>query len=332
MILSMPLSWDEDEWRDILRDSIRDAKTLRTSLDLKIEQTKWLDNPTFGVLIPKPYLSRIESGNPYDPLLLQIAPSVHETKDAPGFTNDPLNETDSVAAPGVLQKYQGRVLYIVGSACPVHCRYCFRRHFPYHEHQTASFDPLLDYLHDDEKISEVILSGGDPLMLSDERLELLINAIGDVSHVRTIRIHTRFATVLPQRVTRKLVRILQCTRLNVVVVVHVNHPNEIDNDVGLAINALRSSGVTILNQSVLLKGVNGSTKVLEQLSWKLFEIGVLPYYLHLLDRVAGTSHFDLPEQRALAIYRRLQASVPGYLAPRLVREIPDQDAKTIVAF
>ena len=331
MILSTELSWDEDEWRDILRDCIRDTKTLQSELGLKPERTEWLENPSFEVLVPKTYLSRIEPGNPLDPLLIQIAPSMQESIDVPVFTKDPLKERDSVVAPSVLQKYKGRVLYMVGSACPIHCRYCFRRHFPYREHRAASHEPLLEILNEDKTIFEVILSGGDPLLLSDERLEQLIETIGGVSHVRTVRIHTRFVTVLPQRVTKGLVKVLRSERLNVVVVVHVNHPNEIDYDVGLAIGALRSAGATMLNQSVLLKGVNDSPGVLEELSWQLFDIGVLPYYLHLLDRVAGTSHFDLPEDKALQIYQELQSRVPGYLAPRLVREVPDRNSKTIVA-
>lgn len=331
MILFRPLPWAEDEWKSILQDAIRDPKALRVALGLKTEQTKWLDQPKFKLFVPQPYLARIEPRNPNDPLLLQVAPSVHEQTDVAGYTNDPLQEEDSVVAPGVLHKYRGRVLFIAASACPIHCRYCFRRNFPYHEHRTPSFEPLLDFLRKDSSIFEVILSGGDPLILPDDQLERLIAKISDIPHVRTVRIHTRFGVVLPQRITTGLLRILSVEQPKIVVVSHVNHPNEIDNEVELASNALRATGVTMLNQSVLLKGINDSSRVLEQLSWKLFKIGVLPYYLHLLDRVAGTSHFDLPEERALSIYRGLQSRVPGYLAPRLVREIPHRDAKTIVA-
>ncbi|MXW54507.1 MAG: EF-P beta-lysylation protein EpmB [Gammaproteobacteria bacterium] len=332
MILSKTLSWDEDEWRSILHESIRDAKTLRSVLGLKQDETEWLDKPTFEIFVPRPFLARIEPRNPKDPLLLQVAPSVQEQTEAAGYTADPLKEGDSMIAPGVLRKYQGRVLYIVASACPIHCRYCFRRHFPYREHRTASIEPLLKVLNTDSSIFEVILSGGDPLILPNDQLEKIISEIGMVPNVRSVRIHTRFGVVLPQRITPGLLGVLRAERLKIVVVMHVNHPNEIDEKVQSATNALVTSGVTLLNQSVLLKGVNDSARVLEQLSWKLFEIGVLPYYLHLLDKVAGTSHFDLPEQRALSIYRRLQSRVPGYLAPRLVREIPDRGAKTIVAF
>ncbi len=331
MILSKTLSWDEDEWRSILQESIRDAKTLRSALGLKLDETKWLDKPTFEIFVPRPFLARIEPKNPKDPLLLQVAASVQEQTEAAGYSADPLKEGESVIAPGVLRKYQGRVLYIVASACPIHCRYCFRRHFPYREHRTASIEPLLEVLNTDSSIFEVILSGGDPLILPNDQLEQLIAEISSVPHIRCIRIHTRFSVVLPQRITTGLLGVLAVRRPKIVVVTHINHPSEIDNNVKLASDALNSVGLTMLNQSVLLKGVNDSSGVLEELSWKLFDIGVLPYYLHLLDRVAGTSHFDLPEDRALQIYQELQSRVPGYLAPRLVREIPDRNAKTIIA-
>lgn len=331
MILSSQLSWDEDEWRGILQNSIRDPKSLQIALGLNPEQIRWIDKPSFEVFVPQPFLDRIEPGNPNDPLLLQVAPSVQEQVEVTGYTADPLNERKSVVAPRVLQKYPGRVLYVVASACPIHCRYCFRRHFPYHEHRVAPVEPLLSVLRKDSSIFEVILSGGDPLILPNDQLEHLIAEISSVPHVRCIRIHTRFGVVLPQRITTGLLDVLAVERPKIVVVTHINHPNEIDNNVELASKALNSAGVTMLNQSVLLKAVNDSPKVLEQLSWNLFKIGVLPYYLHLLDRVAGTSHFDLPREHARSIYRGLQSSVPGYLAPRLVREIPDRDSKTIVA-
>ena len=331
MILSNQLSWDEDGWRDILQDSIRDSKSLRIALGLKPDQTEWIDKPTFEVFVPKPYFDRIELGNPSDPLLLQVAPSVQEQTEVAGYITDPLNERNAVVAPRVLQKYPGRVLYIVSSACPIHCRYCFRRHFPYREHQGAPVEPLLKVLRKDNSIFEVILSGGDPLILPNDQLEHLIAEVSTIPHIRCIRIHTRFGVVLPQRITTGLLSVLRLSQPKIVVVMHVNHPNEIDDNVALASNALNSVGVTLLNQSVLLKGVNDSPGVLDRLSWKLFKAGVLPYYLHLLDRVAGTSHFDLPKERALSIYRGLQSRLPGYLVPRLVREIPDRNAKTIVA-
>ncbi|MCY3884788.1 MAG: EF-P beta-lysylation protein EpmB [Gammaproteobacteria bacterium] len=329
MILSERVPWDENEWKEILRRSVRDADTLRTKLDLRPEQTAWLDHSNFSVFVPLPYLSRIEPGNPADPLLLQVAPSVLEQQEVDGYSTDPLGERNS-AASRVLQKYSGRLLYIAASACPIHCRYCFRRHFPYDDHESASVESLLAALSKDKSIFEVILSGGDPLLLSDCSLKKLVSEISAVPHVRTIRIHTRFAVVLPQRVTTQLLEALRDERLNIVVVIHANHPNELDMNVELAIKAFKSTDVTLLNQSVLLKGVNDSATVLKQLSWKLFRIGVLPYYLHLLDKVTGTSHFDLPEEQALSIFRTLQSSVPGYLAPRLVREIPGRGSKTLV--
>lgn len=331
MILFNRLLWGEDEWRDILRNSIRDAESLRSALDLSPNQIDWLVNPEFEILVPKPFLARIEPRNPTDPLLLQIAPSVLEQSEVDGYIADPLDERHSFIAPRVLHKYHGRVLYVSASACPIHCRYCFRRHFPYREHRSPSVEPLLHVLRKDRSIAEVILSGGDPLVLPDDQLAQLIAKISEVPHIRSIRIHTRFGVVLPQRITTGLLRILKSARPKIVWVMHVNHPNEIDDNVKLTCNALSSIGVTLLNQSVLLRGVNDSAEVLRKLSWKLFNSDVLPYYLHLLDKVAGASHFDLPKERALSIFRKLQSSVPGYLAPRLVREEANQIAKTIIA-
>lgn len=330
MILSAPLPWKDDDWKDILRTAIRDVSTLRDALNLTVEETDWIDASEFELLVPDPYLSRIEPENPNDPLLLQIAPSSREEDHVAGYAEDPLGETDSVVAPGTLRKYQRRVLHIATSACPIHCRYCFRRNFPYRNHQVESMNSLLDCVRSDKSTYEVILSGGDPLTLSDKHLAKLIEEIGSVSHVKVLRLHTRFTVAIPQRVNRPLLDCLQNAKQKIVLVTHINHPNEIDNLVELATNALRQANVSLLNQSVLLRNINDSAHVLIQLSQRLFEIGVVPYYLHLLDRVVGAAHFDLPENSAHRIYREMQSQLPGYLVPKMVREIPGRSAKSIV--
>lgn len=330
MILSAPLPWRDDEWKVILRKAIRDADSLREALQLKSEEVNWIDDTHFPLLVPQPYLSRIERGNPSDPLLLQVAPSVQEHVSLGDYTRDPLNEQDCEIEPGTLQKYRGRVLHIATSACPIHCRYCFRRHYPYHKARNGAFNSLLEYIRTDESIIEVILSGGDPLTLADSTIKTLISKIEGVRHVKILRIHTRFSVVIPQRITEGLLRLLRDTRLRTVLVTHINHPNEIDGMVRIATHALRDSNVMLLNQSVLLKNVNDSSSVLACLSQKLFEIGVSPYYLHMLDKVEGAAHFDIPEVEARELHRELQMELPGYLIPRLVREVPGSGGKTLI--
>ena len=218
---------------------------------------------------------------------------------------------------------------IATQACPVHCRYCFRRHFEYSSNQLADFQPTLDVLGQDSSIVEVILSGGDPLTLATPKLAAFIHQLESLPQVTILRIHTRFPVMIPQRITPALVEILSNTKLKVVVVVHINHPNEIDDDVHLAIQLLRAAQIDVFNQSVLLKGINDSVQVLSELMHRVFEVGVVPYYLHLFDPVAGAHHYDLPETTALALWKKIQSQLPGYLVPRLVREVPHEPAKSI---
>ncbi len=330
MILSAPLPWRDDEWKVILRKAIRDADSLREALQLTRGQVNWTDDSHFPVLVPHTFLSRIERGNPSDPLLLQVAPSVQEQVSLVDYSKDPLNEQDCEVEPGTLQKYRGRVLHVASSACPIHCRYCFRRHYPYRKARDGVHNSLLDYVRTDKSIVEVILSGGDPLTLSDSAIKALLSKIEDVRHVKILRIHTRFSVVIPQRITAALLDCLRNTRLRVVLVTHINHPNEIDGMVRVATRALRDSEVVLLNQSVLLRNVNDSSNVLARLSHQLFEIGVSPYYLHVLDKVDGAAHFDMPELEARELHRELQTELPGYLVPRLVREIPGSRGKTLI--
>jgi L-lysine 2,3-aminomutase len=283
----------------------------------------------FRLRVPRSYVSRMRRGDPDDPLLRQVLPVSAELENASDYTADPLGEHAALRAPGLLQKYHGRALLITTSACAVHCRYCFRREFPYSEHtgDSARWSEALDEIAGDSSIEEVILSGGDPLSLSDTRLTSLTDALQRIPHVRRLRVHTRQPVVLPSRVDAGLTRWLSSVRLPVVFVLHVNHPNEIDTDVRAACELLRNCGITLLNQTVLLRGVNDDADVLATLSKVLFEVGVLPYYLHVLDRVRGTAHFDVPEFRARLLAGQLAARLPGYLVPRLAREVLGAPAK-----
>jgi L-lysine 2,3-aminomutase len=282
----------------------------------------------FRLRVPRSYVSRIRHGDPNDPLLRQILPIGAELADTAEYTADPLGEHAALRAPGLLQKYKGRALLITTSACAVHCRYCFRREYPY---ASTRLTEALEKIARDSSIEEVILSGGDPLSLSDSRLASLTDELQRIPHVRRLRVHTRQPVVLPSRVDAGLTEWLTQLRLPVVFVLHVNHGNEIDAEVRAACGMLRDSGVTLLNQTVLLRGINDDAGVLADLSRALFEAGVLPYYLHVLDHVRGAAHFDVPEERARLIAGQLAAQMPGYLVPRLAREIYGAPAKVTLA-
>lgn len=267
--------------------------------------------------------------DPQDPLLLQVLSQTAETQAVAGFGNDPVGELAASAAPGIIHKYAGRALIIATQACAIHCRYCFRREFPYASHAQGRLQPALNYLAQRPDIHEVILSGGDPLMLDDDRLDRLITDLEQIPHLHTLRLHSRLPIVIPQRVTPQLLARLERSRLQVISVVHSNHPAELDSAVDAALRALRTLG-PVLNQAVLLAGINDSVQTLAALSQALFRSGTLPYYLHLLDKVEGAAHFDLSEERAVALHTALQAQLPGYLLPRLVRDIPGRPHKTVL--
>lgn len=287
----------------------------------------------FPLRVPHGFVARMRRGDPHDPLLRQVLPLAEECLTAPDFAADPVGDAAAMTVPGVLHKYRGRVLLTATGACAVHCRYCFRRHFPYADANPAAdrWQAALGYIAGDASISEVILSGGDPLTLSDRRLRELTDALAAIPHVRRLRIHTRLPIVLPERVDDGLLAWLGNLRLPGVVVVHVNHANELDAAVKTALARLKDAGVQLLNQSVLLRGVNDSGDALAALSEALFACGVLPYYLHLLDKVQGAAHFDVPEGVACALIAQLRDRVPGYLLPRLVREDAGAPAKIPLA-
>lgn len=288
----------------------------------------------FPLRVPAPYLARIRKGDPGDPLLLQVLPALAEALEVPGYSDDPLAEAAANPQPGILHKYRGRALLLATSACAVHCRYCFRRHFPYADNLPGrrEWQASLDYIGADTGIREVIFSGGDPLTLQDRYLQWFFEALAQFPHVERIRIHTRLPVMIPQRITPALCRLLANPRFRTILVVHSNHAQELDAAVDAACKLLRETGATLLNQSVLLRGVNDSVPVLAALSERLFAAGILPYYLHLLDPVRGAAHFDVPEARGRQLVQALQAQLPGYLVPRLVREVPGAESKTLAGF
>jgi L-lysine 2,3-aminomutase len=287
----------------------------------------------FRLRVPRGYVARMRPGDPADPLLRQVLPVESELQDIAHYVSDPLGEHAALRAPGLLQKYRGRALIITTSACAVHCRYCFRREFPYSDQASDAprWSAAVAQIAQDSSLEEVILSGGDPLSLSDARLASLTDALATIPHVRRLRVHTRQPVVLPSRVDDGLMGWLRSVRLPVVFVIHANHPNEIDSQVRSACEKLRSAGVTLLNQSVLLRGVNDNVDVLAELSRRLFDAGVLPYYLHVLDRVRGAAHFAIPDAQAQALAGELASRLSGYLVPRLVRELYGAPAKVTLA-
>ncbi|MGB0732728.1 MAG: EF-P beta-lysylation protein EpmB [Pontibacterium sp.] len=323
-----------DSWQSLLSHTINSPEALIDYLQLPntlLDDIK-AGHRSFATRAPKPYLDRIEKGNLRDPLLLQILPLATENAVVDGFVSDPLEELSTNPHQGIIHKYQGRVLLIMSGACAINCRYCFRRHFPYEDNQLgqAAWAQMLDYIRADSSISEVILSGGDPLAVSDKRLAKLVADVEAIPHVQRLRIHTRLPVVIPQRVTQPLLDTLANNRLSVVMVLHINHPNEIDEHVGAALNRLADTGVSLLNQAVLLKDINDNADILCTLSETLLRWRVLPYYLFLLDRVAGAAHFDVCEAKAQDLVAEVQARLPGYLVPRLAREIPDRPSKTLL--
>jgi EF-P beta-lysylation protein EpmB len=284
----------------------------------------------FPVLVPENFLARMKSGDPHDPLLRQVLPLAAESTVVDGFVADAVGDLDARRTPGVLQKYAGRVLLIATSACAIHCRYCFRRDYPYAEEprRLQDWQPALDEIASDISITEVIFSGGDPLMLNDARLQALCSAIDQIPHVERIRFHTRLPIVLPSRVTPELIALLTGLRTQPIMVVHVNHGNELVGDSVGALRMLVRSGIPVLNQAVLLAGINDQLDVLETLCRRLINIGAMPYYLHQLDRVSGTAHFEADREKGQRLIQQLAARLPGYAVPRFVQEISGEPNKT----
>jgi EF-P beta-lysylation protein EpmB len=319
-------------WQQQLSKAIRDPQLLCERLGLSSDWFAGANagHELFEVCVPEAYLTRIAHADLNDPLLRQVLPLSKEALTPQGYVTDPLEESEHQPAKGLIHKYSGRVLLIASPTCAINCRYCFRRHFPYSDNSPsrAQWQEALDYLRADSAIHEAILSGGDPLAASDRQLAWLVEQLDSIPHLKRLRIHTRLPLVIPDRVDNALLAWLSTTRLQKVVVLHINHANEIDQAVIDACTRLKQTGATLLNQSVLLRNVNDSVSTLAALSERLFEAGILPYYLHVLDPVQGAAHFDVPDDEARALVDQLRDHLPGFLMPRLVREIPGKGSKT----
>ncbi len=311
-------------WQQLWREAISDAHELLALLGLSAHADALLpgQDTGFALRVPRGFVARMRAGDPQDPLLRQVLPLAAELQPAPGFVHDAVGDLAASAGGGVLHKYHGRALLIATGSCAVNCRYCFRRHFPYAEETAAAhhWQAALAHLRADTSISEVILSGGDPLSLSTSKLAELGQALAAIPHIRRLRIHTRLPIVLPERVDAELLAWLAQLPLQRVIVLHANHAREFDASVDAACAGLRDAGANLLNQSVLLHGINDDAETLAHLSERMFAAGVLPYYLHLLDRVQGAAHFEVELSRAHALMHTLRTRLPGYLVPRLVLE------------
>jgi len=326
-----PRQLESRTWQQELAEAITSPEELAAALGLdpRTVGSAHIASHPFRLRVPRSFVDRMRRGDLGDPLLRQVLPVAAELTDDSGYLADPVGEHAALRAPGLLQKYRGRALLITTATCAVHCRYCFRREFPYAEQSgdAPRWSEALAEIAADPSLEEIILSGGDPLSLSNARLESLTRALAAIPHVRRIRVHTRQPVVLPSRVDEGLLQWLRTSTLPIVVVLHINHPNELDTELAAACAKLRATGVTLLNQSVLLAGVNDDAEVLSELSLRLFDAGVLPYYLHVLDRVRGAAHFAVADERAQTLAGQLAARLPGYLVPRLVREVPGTPAK-----
>ena len=335
MIPLITTLWQTESWQRQMQQMIRDPEQLfsRLNLDISTRPDLAAALSQFPLRVTDAFIAKMQPGNWSDPLLLQVLPQAQETGPQPDFVDDPLAELDANPVPGLIHKYHGRVLLITSPACAIHCRYCFRRNFPYSDNKPSQKDwqQALDYIAVHPEIHEVILSGGDPLVVSDDYLDRLISRIAKIPHVETLRIHTRLPLVLPARITPELLTVLSKHRLRTVMVIHCNHPNELDQASADALQALSAAKIYLLNQTVLLKDVNDNSETLINLSRRLFATGVMPYYLHMLDKVRGASHFDLDETNAKAIMAEVLAGLPGYLVPRLVREDPHASSKRPLA-
>ena len=334
MIPQTPSVLPKQGWQAALANAIRDPEELLAQLGLT-DRLIAIDDTVlkqFPLRVPQSYINKMRHGDPLDPLLRQVFPLIDEGITNPNFVTDPVGDQLAITSPGILQKYHGRALLLTTGACAIHCRYCFRRHFPYQDSNplASQWQETLTALQNDNSVSEVILSGGDPLALSDKKLASMVEQLEGIPHLKRLRIHTRLPLVLPERINTELLSWLSKTRFQVVMVIHANHANELADDVAQALRSLSDINVQLLNQSVLLKGINDTVEDLANLSERLIELGVLPYYLHLLDPVAGAAHFDVSEAQGIQLIKQLRTQLSGYLVPRLVREQQGEASKTII--
>lgn len=320
-------------WQQQLSNAFSDITDLCDYLELNPTDISSLAATTnFPLRVPRSFAARMEKGNPADPLLKQVLPVADEMLTFPGFTADPVGDLAAITEVGVIHKYHGRALFIMTGSCAINCRYCFRRNFPYTEFQLSKQkqQQAIAYLQNNPEIREIILSGGDPLLLNDHKLAELIAQLDKIPHLKRIRIHSRLPIVLPARITEQFLAVLKQSCKQLVLVVHCNHANELNAEVKTACDLIRASDITLLNQSVLLKGVNNCAVQLHELSEKLFSFGILPYYLHLLDKALGTGHFEVSKKEAIALMQQLQKTLPGYLVPKLAQEEAGAASKMLI--
>ena len=315
---------NNSNWQHALAQGFSNATALLEFLGLPNTLACSSAEAAFKTRVPLSFAKKMRPGDPNDPLLKQVLAIKEETFSPAGFCAHPLREQEFNPTPGLIHKYKSRVLFIMTRACPIHCRYCFRREFPYQDNNPGQkgWEAALNYIHNDPDIHEVILSGGDPLLAPDQILFELIARLEQIKHLHTLRIHTRIPVVFPERITSELLSGLENVSLKRVIVLHVNHPAELDASIVKVCEQLKIVGCTLLNQSVILAGINDDAATLTTLSHRLFDCGVLPYYLHVLDKVKGSAHFDCEPEHIRSIYQTLQASLPGYLVPKLVQEVP----------
>jgi EF-P beta-lysylation protein EpmB len=331
--VSQPINLHSD-WKTELSHCVNSIDELLNQLGLKAEDLNATEQATieFSIKVPQSFVQLMEYGNPNDPLLKQVLPITSELQVDNNFSTDPVDESSFNPVPGIVHKYRNRVLMIISPNCAINCRYCFRRHFPYDENRQSKQQWLkaLDYLKTKPEINEVIYSGGDPLAANDHFLRWLTAEIESIQHIKRLRIHTRLPVVIPSRVDDQLLSWLGNTKLKSTLVLHINHANEIDESLRQGVDRLKKSGITVLNQSVLLKGINDNSDQLISLSEKLFDAGIMPYYLHILDPVQGASHFDVSMDRAVEIFCQIQTELPGFLVPKLVQERAGERSKSLI--
>jgi EF-P beta-lysylation protein EpmB len=332
MISQNQTQWQTHEWQQALSQVITCPKTLAAHLDLPDSLFSSEATQGFPLRLPVTLLNRIKPGDPNDPILKQFLPVASELEEVPGYSTDPLGESAANPVPGLLQKFDNRVLLTVNQTCAVHCRFCFRRNFNYSDNTPGKSGWIQAYetINNNPAIEEVILSGGDPLSLPDNYIAWHLEQIANIKHIRVIRFHTRFPIMIPQRITQSLLDILQSCHLPIVMVMHCNHAQEINDDVRSVCETLNQSGIKLLNQTVLLWGINDTVEAQRDLAWALFDSGITPYYLHCFDPVKGAHHFDLPVSQAKQLYDNLRNVLPGYLVPQLVKEVPGEKAKVVV--
>jgi len=319
-----------ETWRQIQRGNFTRLEPLAEFLELEaLARTQLLAAPRFPLNLPKRLADKIEKNRLDDPILRQFVPLVDETHSQPGFTADPVQDQTFRAAPKLLHKYHGRALLLATSGCAMHCRYCFRQNFPY-ETTDRSFDAEIAYLASNPTLTEVILSGGDPLSLSDPALASLFTSLHAIPHLRRIRFHTRFPIGIPERINTSFLSLLATSPQQIYFIIHSNHPRELDPDVISALKKIQTLGIPVLNQSVLLKGVNDDEETLLALCTALVDAGITPYYLHQLDPVAGAAHFDVSDEKATSLLRHVQENLSGFGVPRLVREEPNRLSKSLI--